>query len=396
VVAVKHRVFAILGATTAVACGGSAGAPTIVLPQVRNSGGPVLANPTLVPVTFVTDGGDPLVAMVEDFVAKLPGSSFSQLGREYGVESLSAGRPIHTTLDTGAGSLDDSALQKELVSAIEQQQAGFGAVPAEAVYLLFLPPKVVVTALGQTSCVDFGGYHSAVSLSDGTSIAYAVVARCASFNGLDPSDSVTAVASHEILEAATDPYYTLNRGAWANVDSAHLAFELIFGGEIADLCLNSVPVFYTPPDLPYMVQRVWSNAAASAGQDPCVPPPDGGEPFFQVQPELNGSTSLNFDGTAVHTEGIALTQGQSATVTLDLYSAAPTDGPWSLRVVQLSDGLVASSLDHTSGVNGDHVHLTLTLQLPGNFQGEAGLGAIGIESQLGSRKQIWPILITPR
>ncbi len=380
-------------ATASLACG--QGAPTLTLPQVHNSGGQVLGTPTMIAVTFQTpDGGaDPLAPMADDFIAKLPGTAFSRLAQEYGVNGLAAGAPIHSSLQL-SGTVDDALWQDHLASEIAQGLDGFGSAPADALYILIIPPGVTVTASGQTGCVDFGGYHSAVSLSGPAKVAYAVVARCpAGFNGENESNSVTAVASHEILEAATDPYYTLDDAAWANVDNAALAFGLIFGGEIADLCLDSLPVFYTPPDLPYVVQRVWSNQAALAGQDPCVPSPSAGEPFFQSAPELPAATPIKLRGTTIDTMGIALALGQSVTVAVDLYSASPTDGPWALSLLPLSSGSIKGTFDRDSGLNGDRVHLTLTLEKVGAVQGDLGLEAVGIASELGDRKVIWPILI---
>jgi hypothetical protein len=381
-------------AAASLACGGQA-TPTISLPQVQNSGGPVLGAPTVISVTFPTpDGGaDPLAPMADDFIHSLPGTAFSRLAQEYGVQSLSAGAPIHSTLQLGT-LVDDALWQDRLGTELAQGLDGFSTPPAEALHILFIPPGVAVTASGQVGCAEFGGYHSAISFSGRAKVAYAVVARCpGGFNGESESDSVTAVASHEILEAATDPYYWLNDGAWATVDNSALAFGLLFGGEIADLCLDSVPAVYTPTDLPYAVQRVWSNQAARAGQDPCIPPPTSGEPFFQSAPELPGATAIKFDGVTTTTAGLSLSIGQSITLPVDLYSAAPTDGPWSLNVLALSSGSVSWKLDRDGGVNGDRLHLTLTLEREGNVEGQKGLEAVGIESSLGDRKQIWPILI---
>jgi len=381
-------------AIASLACGGQ-GPHSLSLPQVENSGGPVLDTPTVISVTFQTpDGGaDPLAPMADDFVAMLPGTAFSRVAQEYGVSGLAAGAPIHSSLQL-AGTVDDDLWQDHLASEIEQGLDGFGSSPAEALYILFIPPGVTLTASGQTGCVDFGGYHSAVSLMGRAKVAYAVVARCPTgFNGESESDSVTAVASHEILEAATDPYFTLDEGAWANVDNGALAFGLLFGGEIADLCLVSFPPFYTPPDLPYVVQRVWSNAAAQANQDPCVPPPTSGEPYFQSAPELPTTTPIKLGGTTVQTAGVSLAVGQSITIPVDLYSTAPTDAPWTLSFLPLSSGSVKGTFDRDTGLNGDQVHLTLTLEKQGDVQGELGLEAVGIASELGDRMVIWPILI---
>ncbi len=372
-----------MAAASLASCGQNAS--PIDLPQVQNAGGPVLDTPTVISVTFPSpDGGaDPLASMADAFVGSLPGTAFSRAAQEYGVKSLIAGSPIHSSLQLGA-MVDDALWQDRLASELAQGLDGFSTPPAEALYILFIPPGVAVTASGQTGCFDFGGYHSAISISGRAKVAYAVVARCpGGFNDESEADSVTAVASHEILEAATDPYYWLNDGAWATVDNSALAFGLLFGGEIADLCLDSVPAVYTPPDLPYVVQRTWSNAAARADQDPCIPPPTSGEPFFQSSPELPSATEIKFDGAATQTAGLSLAVGQSITIPVDLYSASPTNGPWALNVLPLSSGTVKWSLDRDAGGNGEQVHLTLTLEEARRGAGRGRAGSRG--DRVGAR-----------
>ena len=128
----------------------------------REPGGPVLDHATVVAVTFAIDGGDPLVPMIDDFVQRLPGSSFSMLAHEYGVDGIAAGTHIHSTLDLG-GAVDDTLWQDRLANELERHLDGFGPPPAQALYLFFVPPGVAVTASGQSGCVDFGGYHSAIA-----------------------------------------------------------------------------------------------------------------------------------------------------------------------------------------------------------------------------------------
>ena len=80
----------------------------------------------------------------------------------------------------------------------------------------------------------------------------------------------TAVASHEVIEAATDPdsegYALPSRGPKPWKDDVWNAFDLTGHAELGDLCEGT---FYWEGG--HLYQRVWSNAAAAAGGDPCIP-----------------------------------------------------------------------------------------------------------------------------
>ncbi len=378
----------LLAVGLALGLGCSAGPPE--LPQVQNAGGPILKNATLVAVTF---GTDPLEPTARAFLQSLPGSSYWSLLTEYGVGAPSAAAPIHSTLAL-KGSMDETDWQATLPGELEKELDGF-ARPAEGELLvLFLPPGVQSTNQGLAGCTDFGGYHSAVKLSDGTPVAYAVVPRCTAFNGLTLPDSLTGVASHEILEAVVDPYAFLGTPAFSDVDAESYAFTLAFGGgEIADLCLNTVPSFYTPSDVPYVVQRIWSNAAARLRHDPCVPASDAG-PFIQAIPQL-GTQTFSVNGASAGVRSIAIGVGQTATVDLELLSDPGDAGPFGVSLFNVGNGAVGWTLTPTTGSNGQHLRLALTVQAAGSQTGISGKSEIlAVMSQAPSRVELWPILIT--
>ena len=73
--------------------------------------------------------------------------------------------------------------------------------------------------------------------------------------------------SHELLEGVTDPYSSLGLSAFSSTDSAHRYWATVVGGggEIGDMCAQTLSSFTHFPELPaYLVQRCWSNAAARA------------------------------------------------------------------------------------------------------------------------------------
>lgn len=110
---------------------------------------------------------------------------------------------------------------------------------------------------------------------------------------LTVEQTATFAASHEIIEATTDPH--AGKTAPTNDPTAYLGFYMtnvanqawplvLGGGEVADLCVD---IFGFGEDRTtsggYTVQRVWNNLSAAAGHDPCVPIPSG-EVYFNVAP----------------------------------------------------------------------------------------------------------------
>src|SRR6185437_13055959 len=158
------------------------------------------------------------------------------------------------------------------------------------IYTLFYPSGVNVSALGGVTCQAFQGYHDSFPLGGGD-VIYAIVPRCPPppVQGVTDADQMTAEASHELVEAATDPLPS-SKPAYVTVDAPSHAWELLGGGEIGDLCAGFGDVFYKPTGFDNLVQRVWSNAAAAAGHDPCQP--NGATPYFNSAPVLADTITI--------------------------------------------------------------------------------------------------------
>ena len=110
---------------------------------------------------------------------------------------------------TSTQTVYDSQIQSDLAAEI---QAGAVQQPnANALYVVYVEPNVVVSfPNGQNSVNTFLAYHSSFS-DNGTAVRYAVVPYHGSGgNAQDPwltsaFDSMTVAASHETAEAITDP-----------------------------------------------------------------------------------------------------------------------------------------------------------------------------------------------
>jgi len=377
-------------------------APHPPMPQVENAGGPVMATPKFVVITFA---GDTLIPSIEDFVEKVAASKtyWSGTTAEYGVGAIASVQNI--TLDeTPAASLQDSDVQAWLTQKLAGPDAGTldGGAPwpkpdGETVYMIYYPSSVTVTLDGGTSCSSFYGYHNDFMLGASSYVTYSVVARCPPFPDTSAIDSISSIASHEMIEAVTDPRVA-DDPAYYQPDTAHLAWAVPAGGELGDMCAGYGNVFYTPTDVPYLVQRSWSNKAAAAGHDPCQP--DGAMPYFNAAAVLTQTLKVNDPMLGMYTNvGVNIPVGSSATIDLDLYSDAPTSGPFTVTASDLSSLFGGpTQLDVTfggqpmaTGVNGQKIPMTVKVVAAGSGNAEI----LWIQSSLGmANPPVWIGLIT--
>jgi hypothetical protein len=368
------------------------------VPQVVSGGGPTLATPKVLPIFYP---GYDLQAGVVDFVSTVGATDYWKANTtEYGVGALVASTAIILT-DTPPTTIDDSAIQTWLASMLDGTHADFGQPDPNTIYTIFYPSTTTITdgsgggpggGGAASSCQDFGGYHNDITLTLATGtidIAYAVVPECGSFGDLQGIDAVTGAASHELLEASTDPYPQDNP-AYSDVDNDHLVWEFVLGGgEIGDMCAQFPTSFYTPTGYNHVVQRSWSNVSAMAGHDPCVPALTD-EIYFNSMPVLADKVSLGGKGAGgLTTKGVTIPTGTSKVVEVDLFSDAQTNGSWSVSAQNGLGGGPSSGLsfkwDTTSGVNGDKLHVTMDVTKASQY----GANAFVLTSQQGENTQFW-------
>jgi hypothetical protein len=334
-------------------------APHPALPRVLNSGGPVLAAPKVLPILFAGDTG---AIDVENFLGGLQNSEYwFDATSEYGVGALTA-LPSVMMAGTAPATISDAALQAAVVANTSGTNPLWGAADPSTVYLFALPQGTIESDAGGACCTDYGGYHSETT-AGAVPLPYAVICTCPGFDGPGSVlDGRTIAMSHELVESATDPFPNTNP-AYLYEDDADLVWKIVTGGEVADMCELNEDAFFAPPGSRYVIQRVWSNAAAAAFQDPCVPERTTA-PYFNTFPAL-GTISYGPASHAFATQAVNIPIGQTETIALNLSSAAPTAGVWSVKVYDanyLKGGAanLALALDSSKGQNGDTLHLTIT------------------------------------
>jgi hypothetical protein len=387
-------------------------APHPPLPRLTNAtGGPVLTTPN---IHLIVYPGNPNEAALSTFAQRLAASTYwAETTEEYGVGALSYAGTTVLAGETPPDRITSVEIQTWMGQKL--RSGAFGAPDPQAIYTIVYPattrieqPNPVNPIFGPAaSCSNFRGYHNnvGVALTDAgasTNFAYAVLATCTS-----SLDDLTEVASHEWVEASTDPEVTENGlfttsagpdAAYYSADPDHAVWNILaLGGEAGDLCEPERPeAVYTPLDVGNAVQRTWSNRLAAASHDPCAPP-IAGLPFFDSAPVLDETVTFTSGPTGtITTKGVTIPVGQSRTIEVDLFSDGPTSGPWTVTAEDLlnrnyaSYGLtntLAFQWDRTQGTNGERLHLTITVT-SASFLG--GVHAFVITSTLGNRRYEWP------
>jgi hypothetical protein len=377
-------------------------APHPAPPQANDFGaGQVLAAPIIVPIFFANE--DPTRrAQLEDFEGKLGASQFwAASATEYGVGSITRSAPV-TLAETATGTIDDTEIQAWLQGKLDSDDPAFPKMPyGDVIFVIHYPAEVTLTFTDwtgnlSTSCLEFGAYHSSVALDgahDDVQVAYAAMPVCDPFGPLQGIDAATAPESHELIEAATDPRPAAG-AAYASIDPLHLFWEkFLGGGEVGDMCTRLPGVFTTFPDLPYAVQRSWSNQQALAGHDPCVPAL-AGEVYFNAAAVLKDNVITSVFGQKVYVKGVKIPVGQTRTFALDLFSDGDTGGAFGVDVEDagwmLGDSSDLSiSLDRYEGVNGERLHVTVTVNAPG----QDGSALLLITSTLGATQNYWLAIV---
>ena len=227
--------------------------------HLSNHGGPILSS---VEVQAVFWGNawqqapqSTLISQLGSFFGFILQSSLMDLLAEYG--PIGHGNylgPVTVTSPSLGTTISDTQIQQALQGWIQGQLVT--QPHANTLYFIYLPPGVVSTNGGQSSCSQYCGYHNHIN----GQIFYAVepYINCAGCQfGTGIFDSLTKVSSHELCEAITDP--ALN--AWFDSNS---------GEEIGDICNGSVTTLGG-----FVVQTEWSNnqnSCALTGPPPPQPP----------------------------------------------------------------------------------------------------------------------------
>jgi predicted small lipoprotein YifL len=352
------------------------------MPQLVTLGGDVLAQPKIQPIFFAND---PLQAQVETFLAKLASSSYwIKAATEYGVGTPSV---LPTIVTNAAPPVNDTDLDAWF-------KAQFPTADPNTIYTLFLGDGMVLHGQGGDSCSAYGAFHDEGTDAHGGSLVYALMPRCDPSTAFDHAqnklDELTISTSHELLEASTDPRVETTP-AYGDIDDDHAILALVPGAEVGDLCeyLDSA---YIRGVGEFMVQRTWSNAAAAAGHDPCVPAP--ATTYFAAAPMFTEAVSIDgFTGSRT-TKAMKLPVGTSKTIDVDLFSDTPMSEDFTIDALDSAEmygdpAELTFAWDTDTGKNGDKLHLTITRARAAAQGAPGSIFVLSTKSATGLVSQWW-------
>jgi hypothetical protein len=362
--------------------------------QIQTGGGPVLAKPVVVTVTWP---GDTRATDLETFGDTIgSGAYWTAIASEYGASAAVSGAANHLRLtDPAPASFTDAQLSKFISDNLSAAGTTW-PIPTtgDPVYVLYLPSTTEVVLQGQPTCSgDVGGYHDSVNVN-GKPVAYAIIPRC----GNAPLDDSTLTASHEIDEATTDPYPN-GAAAYRGFREEDLAWQQFLQNqdEVGDACEFFDDSVLSPGDSvgapAFVVQRQWSNASGQAGHDPCVPEFTG-EVYFNTTPLDMEDIQVAVQNSLTTTKGYKIPAGTKRQIPLGFYSEGAT-APWTIKAVNatLAGGALGDditlSIDVTSGQNGQKAYLTVAVKTASPSNSEL----VTIVSKLGGVTRYMPFLI---
>jgi hypothetical protein len=345
------------------------------LPRVVHRGGPFLRSPRIATVTFE---GDDIVGQLEEFGAvSIRSAWWRDVSSGYclgATDCIGEGRPgprirLARRLPPRVRDVDIEALVED-----EVRTGALAGLGSEALVLVYLPPGVTLSDAFNPHYCDGGprAFHRLLR-AGAISFPFAVIPRCG-----DEAET-TATASHEILEATTNPDPNAP-GFRFEPDAPWIAFAAA-GAEPVDPCTLLNLDQHRTDEGGFRLQRAWSNAEAARGGDPCVPRVPG-RPYAALVPR---------------TPVVRLSsEGATASVLLDAAADDDLSG-WSVAAIDLTgeqEGrrYVDARLDKAAVASGDVVVLTLrVIQLH-----PRQMSIVGLVSKVGAHEHLWPLAVSMR
>jgi hypothetical protein len=263
-------------------------APHRTIPPLQAQPGMTMSPLTLVTITATGDAFGP---QLNDFGDALIQSQWwHSVSQPYALAMPAAS--LHVTGPT----ITTPMAEADLVQYVQNVIANGGPAPnGSTLYLLYLPET------SSFSDTTFGGYHGAFPNEDSSAgDSFAFVQHQAVSFPVTQLDALTITASHEILEASTDPDHNgwyvgpapsqpWIASVWESLQPGHI--------EVGDLCEHTR---YVEPygSSVYAYQRIFSNPLALSGNDDaCLPLVT--EPYFSVSTEQDWYLSHPGDAVSI-------------------------------------------------------------------------------------------------
>jgi hypothetical protein len=289
--------------------------------------------------TVATDAA--LTTTVDAYLKDLTGGAYmdalTSAGYMVGRGTASAGAVDNTAFTPGS-TITDASIRASLLADIN---SGLLQTPdANRLYVVDVEPNVAVN-LGQgqgTTQQGILGYHGAFAGPNGTTIRYAVVpypggSAHNSSLGTSATDQLTAVTSHELAEAVTDPDVNYGRLGWYDPRR----------GEIGDITANNPNALVRLDG--YLVQEVANQNDQLLSITSTTPPTPTPNPPSNPPATTTATTSTLTAGPVTHYRRFSTV---TLTITIDPASGSVLPG----GVVELMYGGRILGLARVHVVNG--------------------------------------------
>lgn len=221
------------------------------IPGVIYHGGAVLSNVKVFSIYWGNEVKN--TSDVEKFYAAITNSKYMDWLQEYNTPTQKIGRGsfIGSYTDTSIPtnkSLSNDDLILELKILIDQNK--IVSPDSNVLYMIHFPAEIEIKLQSKTSCIDFGGYHYSFNYKNKAIVYGAILAHCNKNNDILNMEDI---ASHEMIEAITDPGVGIanelndhSLSGWYDPNRS--------GNEIADLCEKEHDWIGS-----FLVQKGWSN-----------------------------------------------------------------------------------------------------------------------------------------
>lgn len=344
-------------------------APHAPLPAVYPHTRTVLSAMQLVTLTYPGYDATGVIAYGNALVAS---DWYRNVGAEYGMAPATAVQ--HKVLPAAPVPLTRNAIAAQVLALVGNDP---GVIKPsfdsnQVLYLVFVPPG---TPRG-VGLSGVRGYHdmlTATGLSPQGPVRFPIAVV---FDDGSPA-STTLQAAHQVIDAATNPYAKPNDGWYADPPATDP--WCLLRREVADLCEGEA--VYVENGVAY--PRVYSNAAARAGNPPCAPLLEG-DAWSDVTAEPSQIQLLTVGAT-----------GGEIKFRLTGWSTSPLpDWKLHIRAAETSDLSIEDMAPHLAP--GDTINnsatVTLTLRAPPDSVGATG----AVEILSGANQRPWAVAFVIR
>lgn len=337
-------------------------APHAPMPMVFPHTGTVLSDLQLVTLTYSDHDASAALAAFGD--ALVASDWYRTIASEYGMAGAQHVQQV--SLGPAPERTEPALIEAQILALLTERPEVVHptAVNNQVLYLLYVPRSVARSA----ALDGVSGYHEMLAWN-GMQFPVAVV-----FEDDAGLPSLTVQASHQVINAVTNPYTPPKDGYYA--DPPKTDPWCLLRAEIADLCQGEEPLI----EHGYAFARVYSSGAANENRPPCIPAIPG-DSWSDVTAEPSQIQTVA-PGGAIHFK-------------LTGWSTQPLPD-WEIQV-QVADSSALTEDELRPQLSSETINNAVTATLTLHAPREAISGTIGAVTVLsGTNRRPWVVGIVVR